>query len=202
MSTLTRSERHSLAELEEVIAKGLQTFHVVGKALLEIRDKRLYKEQYSTWEDYCRERWEIGRAHAYRLINAADVVADLSPIGDTGPRNEAQARALVPLPPEQRRQVWEHATANGSTTSRQLQELASDALAGLSPERQREVIEESERKIIREVTKARDAASREEQLGQVVRLAERIDRILEGLGTDSRTARRHLDRLLVALADL
>ena len=39
----------------------------------------------------------MGRAHAYRLIDAAKTVKYLSPIGDTIPANEAQARELAQL---------------------------------------------------------------------------------------------------------
>jgi hypothetical protein len=76
----------------------------VGNALLEIRERRLYREQFSRFEDYCQDRWNWSRAHAYRLIDAAQVVHNVSPIGDT-PKNEAQARELVKLPPEEQREV-------------------------------------------------------------------------------------------------
>ena len=47
-----------LAELEAIIETGTQTFVEVGNALLEIRKRRLYREQgYKTFEDYC---WDGG----------------------------------------------------------------------------------------------------------------------------------------------
>ena len=85
-----------LAELELVVERGLQTFSEVGAALLEIRDRRLYRETHASFEAYCRERWQLSRPAAYRAIDAARVVDVLSPIGDS-PANEAQARELVPL---------------------------------------------------------------------------------------------------------
>jgi hypothetical protein len=30
-----------------------------GTALLEVRDRRLYRETHATFEDYCRERWRF-----------------------------------------------------------------------------------------------------------------------------------------------
>jgi hypothetical protein len=90
----------SLTELEVVITRGLATFVEVGAALLAVRDRTLYQlHGYDTFEAYCAGRWEIGRAHAYRLIAAAQIVASLSPMGDTPPPvlNERQARALAPL---------------------------------------------------------------------------------------------------------
>jgi phage N-6-adenine-methyltransferase len=95
-----------LLECERVIERGLNTFVEVGAALLEIRDSRLYKDSYSTFEDYCRERWGMQRHYANRLISAAEVTNNLVPIG-TIPANEAQARPLVGLPQEQQFQVWQ-----------------------------------------------------------------------------------------------
>jgi hypothetical protein len=95
-----------LAELEAVIEKGLPMFVEVGKALAEIRDDGLYKPPYDTFEDYCHERWGLSRGHAYRQMEAAEVAAVLSPIGDIP--NEAQAREFVPLlaDPEAMREVY------------------------------------------------------------------------------------------------
>jgi phage N-6-adenine-methyltransferase len=96
-----------LLECERVIERGLNTFVEVGAALLKIRDSRLYKNNYDTFEDYCRERWGMYRDKADRYIAAAKLVENLTPIGVTLPTNEAQARPLVGLPPEQQFQVWQ-----------------------------------------------------------------------------------------------
>ena len=62
----------------------------------EIRDERLYRETHASFEAYLDDRWSLARARAYRLIDAARVIAVLSPTGDI-PSNERQARELVPL---------------------------------------------------------------------------------------------------------
>ena len=74
-------ESQRLTELEKLIAKGQKTFVEVGLALAEIRDLRLYKREYGSFSEYCRAKWGWERAHAYRLIDAADV-AKVSPMGD------------------------------------------------------------------------------------------------------------------------
>lgn len=56
---------------------------------------RLYRETHATFEDYCRERWSMGRTYAHRNIEAARVVAML-PNGNK-PVHEAHVRALLPL---------------------------------------------------------------------------------------------------------
>src|SRR3990167_1500392 len=79
-----------LDQQESIIAEGIRSFVVVGRALMEIRDGQLYKERgFPTFESYCRQRWEMNRGHANRLIGASCLVESLDPIGSK-PSNEAQ----------------------------------------------------------------------------------------------------------------
>jgi len=86
----------TLAECESVIERGLATFVEVGQALMEIRERRLYREQYETFEDYCRERWGWVASRARQLIAAAEVAKTVTMV-TLPPPNERQARELVPL---------------------------------------------------------------------------------------------------------
>lgn len=95
-----------LVECERVIERGLNTFVEVGAALLEIRDNRLYREGYPTFEEYCRNRWGFTRMRATQLIGAAEVVQNVNNCLQT-PANEAQARPLVGLPADTQMQVWQ-----------------------------------------------------------------------------------------------
>ena len=113
---ITDSELTRLAECEAVIERGLKTFVDVGNALLEIRDSRLYRAEFGTFEDYCKERWGMKRAHAYRMIEAAQVVETLSPMGDILPTSERQARPLTVLEPEQQREAWQYVVNNAPPT--------------------------------------------------------------------------------------
>ena len=90
----------TLGECEAVIERGLKTFCEVGEALLAIRDGRLYRITHSTFEDYCREKWDISRFYAHRLIEASTVIENLRllPIGNKLPETESQARPLTILP--------------------------------------------------------------------------------------------------------
>lgn len=122
---LSESETTRLQECEAVIERGIKTFVDVGLALMEIRDTRLYRQTYSTFEDYCRDRWRMQRAYAYRLIGAAEVVTNLSPIGDILPTTETQARPLSSLPPEVQPLVWQVAVdtaPDGKVTARHVEE--------------------------------------------------------------------------------
>ena len=64
--------------------------------------------------DYCRDRWDFHRRHAYRLIDSASVVKQLECVqSDTKPANEAQVRPLTQLEtPEARVEAWGWAYKN------------------------------------------------------------------------------------------
>ncbi len=106
-ATLSPIEAARLVTLEAVIDAGLQTFVHVGNALLEIRDRRLYRETHSTLEDYCRDKWQMSRPRAYQLIEAAEVVGNLSTVVDIPPATERQARPLTVLEPDGQREAWQ-----------------------------------------------------------------------------------------------
>lgn len=109
---LTAEEESRLAELEQTIARGVQSFVETGRALLEVQQRRLYRAEFRTFEDYCRERWDLSRSRAYQLIDAATVVEVVSTSVDTAPpATEAVARELAPLKrqPDRLVEVWEGA---------------------------------------------------------------------------------------------
>ena len=108
MKTLTQPEKCRLVEHEEIIGRNLKAFYETGTSLLAIRDGRLYRETHGTFEEYLQDRWDIGRAHAYRLISATQTVENLSPIGDI-PATESQVRELSGLNPEAQREAWRKA---------------------------------------------------------------------------------------------
>jgi hypothetical protein len=103
---LSRAEADVLADCEQKIATGLQTFVEVGNALATIRDNRLYRADHETFEAYCQERWNIKRSYAYSLMSAADVVSAIADTGLPAPANEGQARELARVPEPERSDVW------------------------------------------------------------------------------------------------
>lgn len=127
IETLSVTESSELAKHEAVIERGLQTFCEVGTALLAIRDGRLYRESHETFEEYCQERWQLDRVYAYRIMNAAEVAANLLPMGNI-PINERQARPLTTLEPEAQRIVWEvvqKTAPAGKVTAAHVQSVAN-----------------------------------------------------------------------------
>ena len=115
---LVASESQRRDELEATITRGMASFVEVGLALTEIRNSRLYRSTHESFDKYCKDKWEMGKAYCNRLADAAGVTQTLAPIGVI-PRNEAQIRPLTVLDdPEQQRQAWSMATAQAEKEGR------------------------------------------------------------------------------------
>ena len=135
---LATPEKATLEECEAVIEKGWVTFVEVGRGLMTIRDRRLYRTIHPTFEAYCLEKWHYQKSHAYRLIAAAEVIECLSPIGDIPrPTHESQIRPLAGLPPDQVVSVWKEAIAkaSGAEVTAKLVRKAAVEVLGTKPGR-------------------------------------------------------------------
>lgn len=103
--SLSSTERAELQHFEAEITLGLQSFIEIGAALKQIQENKLYRADYSTFENYLETRWGMSREQGYRNISAATVAQNLLPIGNI-PTAESQVRLLSPLSEEQQREVW------------------------------------------------------------------------------------------------
>lgn len=106
MDQLTRLEKSRLSECEAVIKKSMNSFYDMGEALKEIRESRLYKNEFSSFEDYCSAKWAMKRDYADRVINSAITIDNLTPMGVV-PDSERQTRPLTKLKdPQIQQQAW------------------------------------------------------------------------------------------------
>lgn len=103
---LSQIEQERLNELCGVVDRGIKTFVEVGMALAEIRDSRLYRETHPTFDDFCSERWDLGRSRVYQLMDGASVVNNVHNCGQIIPINEAQARPLTLFEADIQREIW------------------------------------------------------------------------------------------------
>jgi hypothetical protein len=123
---LTEQEQRDRLQLERRVERA---FFEAGKALAELRDRRLYRSTHSTFEEYCKDRFGFERRHPYRLIEAAGVVDNLikmCPIWTQNqteddpatvrsdqvqilPTSEGQVRPMTKLEPQQQQEVWQRA---------------------------------------------------------------------------------------------
>ena len=98
---LTIEEKVDLENLEGAIKRELGSFIVVGMALLEIRNKGLYRDGYKTFHDYCNQKWDMGKVYANYLISGSQVAVNLTttvarlPPCETQPTIERQVRPLA-----------------------------------------------------------------------------------------------------------
>ena len=77
VEALSESEEARVMGCEAVVSMGWHTFVEVGLAFAQIRDERLYRVQFTTFEAYCQAKWQDGRNYVNRLISAAQVFRHL-----------------------------------------------------------------------------------------------------------------------------
>lgn len=114
----TEQEEVQLQYHEQVIEKGLETFYEVGQSLMFIRENRLYRKEFKTFEEYCQEKWGRSRIWAHQMIKASEVVGVLDSVNncEQKPQTESQARPLTKLEtPEHQAEAWSNAVANSET---------------------------------------------------------------------------------------
>jgi N6-adenosine-specific RNA methylase IME4 len=99
---LSVEEAERLAQLERVVAAGFDAFVEVASALVQIRDLRLYRANYRSFEDYARDRWGLARRTAYGYIEAARVLPNVPPEAQL---SLTHLRALAPLSAQGQREL-------------------------------------------------------------------------------------------------
>lgn len=170
---LTPAEWGRLVMYEEIIEAGLQTMLDTAEALLCVREERLYREKFATFDDYCRDRWQISYRRAKQLIDFADVCKNLKELNknvnktctsgsDFGgkeptdsvpmPENERQTRPLAGLTPEEQQQVWSQVVSEGNPTAAKV-ERAAEKLRGMNKEQKLAAVQESEAEIHRKAAR-------------------------------------------------
>ena len=114
---LTEEEQRDRLHLERRVERA---FFEAGKALTELRDRRLYRSTHKTFEEYCRDRFGHSRQQSNYLIAAAGVYENLTTIGCQNvenenlttngsqilPTSERQVRPMTKLEPQEQQEVW------------------------------------------------------------------------------------------------
>ena len=71
---LTEEEIRYRLLLERKVERA---FFEAGKALMELRDRKLYRSTHKTFEEYCRDRFGHNRRQSYLLMDAAVIFDNL-----------------------------------------------------------------------------------------------------------------------------
>ncbi|GMV07382.1 MAG: hypothetical protein AMXMBFR53_36570 [Gemmatimonadota bacterium] len=117
---LTESERLAYNDANDQIRRHIEGFTIAAALLAQVRDRKLYREEYATFEEYCQGMWGWSRQRAYQLIGAAEVVTSLSTTVDTDGLTERHARELGKVPAEQRATVLEEARADAASEGKRV----------------------------------------------------------------------------------
>ena len=125
-----------LARREAVIEVGLRTFLEVGRELSAIREQRLYYQDYSSFEDYCQDRWHMDSRNANRTIEASNIATALGSMDPTlAPTSVRQARELVGLATEVAAEVMVKAHESpGKVTAKTIREAREQVMPEAKPE--------------------------------------------------------------------
>lgn len=171
---LTRDEQNRLDALEKIIDSGLTKFQAVWAALLEIDESKLWREAYTSFNAYVRQRFDIERTHAHRLIAAARYSEKCSQLGTLPPSNEAQARAEM------------EALKQAELERREVRAWR-DELKNLPTEEKRRQIMEAEREIIRRAREPKtiSGAGQKDRFEAGLRCLRKAIRMFEGLGPEA-----------------
>ncbi|MCC5653709.1 hypothetical protein LC609_28805 [Nostoc sp. XA013] len=106
VTELTQEEQSDRLHLERKVERA---FFEAGKALIELRDRRLYRSTHKTFDEYCLDRFSYNRSRSYQLVDAAVVVDNLQKcpqIVDILPTAEGQVRPMTKLEPQEQQEVW------------------------------------------------------------------------------------------------
>jgi hypothetical protein len=96
------------ARIERALGTALAALIETGDALAIIRDQRLYRRGWGTFEDYCQDRWEMRREQADTLIRTAVTAHAIEATGLPLPGSQRALLALAPVAddPETLTDVW------------------------------------------------------------------------------------------------
>jgi len=67
-----------------------------GVILAAIRDSKLYKSEYKTFDTYLKIKFNMSKGHAYSMLRTSEFFIKLKEVGiGVLPKNERQARAVM-----------------------------------------------------------------------------------------------------------
>lgn len=127
---LTVAEAEELERLEGIVEHHLHEFVAVGRALIAIREKGLYRQTGLGFDGYLRQRFGFGGSYGSRLMRGAQVVDQLPmQLSESIQLSESHTRQLLQVPADQRVAVLEEAkkrAAGGRITARQIEAVAEE----------------------------------------------------------------------------
>jgi hypothetical protein len=165
---LSRAELAELQRLEGIVSDWRRQYRAVGGALRRLQDLRLWRGQAKSWQEYCEQRFDLAHTSILRYQVAADVASVLEKAGLPLPTSATVAAELACLDDGQIIAVWEAAlkdAGKGRVTVKiahaaklrlspeaaihgdgTIDSDLAELLHALPPERQQEIVQQSEAK--------------------------------------------------------
>jgi len=135
---LSNKKRHD--ELCRIVRSEAPVLMRIARCLLELEALEVYKQEHKTFAIFVAEELGFERSHAYRLIDAAKVEANLSPIGDniSKPRTESQYREVAKAPPAKQAEVVvkaaeKAAEENRKPTAKDYKQVVAELISDVEP---------------------------------------------------------------------
>lgn len=200
---LTDREKRRLKTLEDGIRNSGKMMY---ESMRAIHDERLYRDEFKTWEDYCAARWNMGRAHSYRLIEHGKVLAllnddpVLSPIGDIP---ESVTRELNGIPDTKKVEVVKAVVANTPSTKAGTKRITAAAVKAEVAKSNGHAKNGKPKPKTREVSPAKmvDALVRD-YVSPLVRAIDAVAEVNGGKGGYHNAASKALDNLIAAMREM
>jgi hypothetical protein len=117
---LSDEELQEFRRLDRDVARAAKAFVDAGIALARIKEGKLYRLEFKTFEEYCAQIHNISRSYAYHLAKAGTIVREMSTIEDISRESlgllkcEAHVRELARLPDTESRVEILEIVADGS----------------------------------------------------------------------------------------
>lgn len=153
VATLSKEEAAMLEVYESTITKSWKATLDKGLALKAIRDDKLFRNEFITFDDYYRGKWGFACRKVYAWITAAELFTAITARPDLPPpSNEYQLRPMFGLTGPQAQVVWQCAAVlshgfpitardvKSALRKLQLKEKPVAALGRISKSKQRKVV--------------------------------------------------------------
>jgi len=122
-ATITINTEAMPSTLDECVA----LYHRVGQAandmrgaiLKHVRDTKIYKQDYSTFEAFAEAELGLSRSQAYRLIDDYSVKQNVAHGGQV-PTSTRQTRELAKLPADEQADAWEEVVIESEATGEKI----------------------------------------------------------------------------------
>ena len=187
MNSLRPSERARYLQLKKQMQDGLMQ---VAEALYEIRECKLYADEYKTFSDFIENECDYSRPRVYQMIKAVEGQRKLSTIVDKPePVSVSVAVEIASVPDEHVEEVIEQATDSGTkpitaaAVKRVKGEIVNDGLSKRDREveqfrKLRSVAKQHNAAMMRAIDSMNDLRMNPGTHRKLIQMFEKIDQIL------------------------